>query len=301
MRTQLSILIPTFNTVCVTLVRTLAAQAAGIEGLDYEIIVVDDGSTDAETVVDNDEISTLPHCRYIKNETNIGRSAIRNRLGKEAKNEWFLFIDSGVEVESEKFLNIYLNAKEDSHVIVGGIATSKKNFDNTLNGNLRYRYELASEPQHSASERAKCPYQSFRTSNFMVRKDVFDRIKFDETISTYGYEDVLFGKALHDNGITIEHIDNTVVYTKYDENTAYITKTEEAMHTLSTLYEQLQAYSKIISAYQKLHHLGLDKFVFALFYYRKRAWRNNLCSAKPSLLLFKLYKLGYFIEVQKRP
>lgn len=301
MRTQLSILIPTFNTVCVSLVRTLSAQAERIGGLNYEIIVADDGSTDAGSIAQNEEINTLTRCYYVKSSMNVGRAAIRNKLGELSKREWLLFIDSGVEVESDKFLSAYLNAKEDSQVIVGGVATSKKNVDNKLKGNLRYCYELTSEPRHSASERAKHPYQSFRTCNFMVRKDVFDRIHFDENISTYGYEDVLFGKALHDDDITIAHIDNPVSYTKYEDNATFVAKTEEALRTLSTLSEAVGDYSKIIKTQRKLQRSGLYKPFYTLYTYRKAAWRGNLCSAKPSLFVFKLYKLGYFIEVHTRP
>lgn len=301
MRTQLSILIPTFNTACVPLVQTLAAQAERIESLDWEIIVADDGSTDAVSIAENDAINAIEHCRYVKNETNIGRSGIRNNLANLSKHEWLLFIDSGIEIESENFLSTYLAANEDSQVIMGGVETSKKRVDDSLKGNLRYLYELSSEPQHSAKERTKRPYQSFRTCNFIVRKDVFDSIRFDETISTYGYEDVLFGKSLRDNGINIAHMDNPVRYTKYEDNATFVAKTEESLRTLSTLTEQVGDYSKIIRTYKKLHSCGLSRLFYTLYIYKKRSWRDNLCSAKPSLQVFKLYKLGYFIEVHTRP
>ena len=45
---QLSILIPTYNDDCRELVASLQQQADNISGLEYEILVADDGSTDLE-------------------------------------------------------------------------------------------------------------------------------------------------------------------------------------------------------------------------------------------------------------
>lgn len=301
MRTQLSILIPTFNTPCVPLVQTLVAQAERIEGLDWEIIVADDGSTDAKSIDENDAINAIEHCRYVKNGANVGRSRIRNKLANLSKYDWLLFIDSDMNVEKADFIRAYLDADDAYSVVYGGIKINKAGRDVDLKGNLRYAYEKASEPQHTVNERRKQPYQSFSAANFMVRKDVFDSIKFDESITTYGYEDVLFGKGLRDNGIKIAHIDNPVCYTKYEDNATFVAKTEEALRTLSTFSKQVRDYSKIIRTYEKLRSCGLSKLFYTLYIYKKRSWRDNLCSAKPSLLVFKLYKLGYFIAVQKHP
>ena len=76
---ELSVLIPTYNHVCVPLVKQLA-QLLQISAVSYEIIVADDGSTDVETVAENKTINDLPHCRYIIRQANVGRAAIRNFL-----------------------------------------------------------------------------------------------------------------------------------------------------------------------------------------------------------------------------
>ena len=59
---NLSILIPTFNYVCIDLVRALAAQCEQCPQLDdYEIIVADDGSED-KFIGLNRGINLIPHC-----------------------------------------------------------------------------------------------------------------------------------------------------------------------------------------------------------------------------------------------
>ena len=53
----LSILIPTYNYCCLSLVESLHAQATAQDGLSFEILVADDGSTDAATVSANRAIN----------------------------------------------------------------------------------------------------------------------------------------------------------------------------------------------------------------------------------------------------
>ena len=99
MKQELSILIPTYNTKCAGLVKALHRQAMQIEGLKFEILVADDGSTNQKTTTENNrEISMLPHCSYLIRPTNSGRAAIRNYLAQSASSEWLLFIDCDVEI-----------------------------------------------------------------------------------------------------------------------------------------------------------------------------------------------------------
>lgn len=119
---SLSILIPTYNNVCLELVRDLQAQASILSStndLEYEILVADDGSTDKNTIEKNREINELNNCRYIERKENIGRAAIRNFLAKEAKYLWLLFLDSDLKLDNSDFIRNYMLSK--GNVIVGGL------------------------------------------------------------------------------------------------------------------------------------------------------------------------------------
>ena len=135
---SLSILIPTYNNVCFELVKTLQAQAALLSDFEYEILVADDGSTDLSTITANRKINEIENCRYIEREKNVGRSAIRNFLAKEAKYEWLLYIDSNMNVINKQYLANYQYSKE-CDVIYGGYQV-KRNQEN-LRSNLRYIIE----------------------------------------------------------------------------------------------------------------------------------------------------------------
>ncbi len=62
----------------------------------FEVILVDDGSTD-DTLA---KVSGYP-CRILKNETNQGAAASRNRGAREAKGDIVLLIDSDILIPSD--------------------------------------------------------------------------------------------------------------------------------------------------------------------------------------------------------
>ena len=119
MKTQLSVLIPTYNYVCLPLVRELHKQAMAIEGLQFEIVVAEDGSDEAETIERNAEIMALSHCRHIVNTENVGRAVIRNRLAAQANMPWLLFVDSDMRVVKPNFVERYLQLPNECTVVYG--------------------------------------------------------------------------------------------------------------------------------------------------------------------------------------
>jgi len=294
---ELSILIPTFNQICTPLVESLASQASQTEGLDYEIIVADDGSTLPDSMKANERINTIEHCRYIIRPQNEGRAAIRNILAQTACHEWLLFLDSDVTITHADFLRTYLNTKDGAKVIYGGIAIGGET--GQWNSNLRYRYEKSCEANHVAGHRSQHPYQSFRTTNFLVQRDVMLTCPFDSHIKSYGYEDVLFGKELQRQDIHIIHLDNQATYLDYEGNEEFVNKTEESMRTLSAFANQLEGYSRLLGFSEKIRALHLSAIVRCVFNSMKTLWRRNLCGKTPSLFIFKLYKTGYFISIHR--
>ena len=291
--TALSILIPTYNDLCVTLVEDLRQQAEEA-GIAFEILVGDDGSTNTEVIEKNQKINDWPQCHYLRQAQNIGRAAIRNFLAKEAHYAWLLFIDSDMNIVRADYLSKYLTMEEaeviDGGVIIGGDA-------DTLKGNLRYLYEKTSEQEHTAEKRQQHPYHDFHTANFLIRRDLMLAHPFDERFRHYGYEDVLFGKQLHANGIKITHIDNHLGFSTFEENAQFILKTEEGLRTLHQFHADLRGYSRLLTLVEGIHLpiiLNLIRCWHKLF----GKWeRKNLCGPHPSLRLFKLYKLGYYLNI----
>lgn len=288
---EISVLIPTYNHVCVALVKGLAQQLEAVGG-DYEIIVADDGSTDAATVAENQVINTLPHCRYIVREENVGRAAIRNFLVREAQQPYVLFIDSDMTLISDDYIRRYLDCSCDT-VIDGGVAIGGD--PDTLKGNLRYRYEKAEEARHTAPERQKTPYQHLHTANLLVRRDLMLEHPFDERFRHYGYEDVLLGKTFRQQHIAIAHIDNPLGFCTFETNADFVSKTEEGLRTLGQFRDDLRGYSRLLTLISNIHIPAVLTVIRLWHRLFGRLERRNLCGNRPSITVFKLYRLGYFI------
>lgn len=292
---ELSILIPTRNDICLPQIETLQRMASSIEGLKYEILVSDDASSDEEVIRENEKINALEHSTLLRQQINRGRAANRNFLAQKAQYPWLLFLDCNIKIPNERFLQNYLESDE-AAVINGGVfAETDKSLERS---NLRYMYEKKIEPMHIAEQRRQRPYQSFRTTNFLAHREVMLKHPFDETLTGYGYEDVLFGKALCDHGISIHHIDNPVMITHFESNEGYVAKVEEAMHTLHSLSKNLAGYSPLLSTVARLKKWHLTPLVNLYFNIFLKRIRKKLTGTSPSIKLLNPYKLGYYLSIE---
>lgn len=288
---------PSYNNSCYTFVEALHKQAGSINssGFEYEIIVADDGSTDLSVINQNSRINELDNCRYIIRKENVGRAAIRNFLARQAKGEYLLFLDSDREVCNNDFIKRYIEL-DGAEVACGGLRIGGN--AKILCHNLRYRMEKKYEPRNTASQRQMREYQNFNTSNFLVRRDIMLQIPFDERFRRYGYEDVMWGKQLHDRNIRIRHIDNPIMLDDFETNGDFMRKMETGMHTLHQFKEELHDYSSVIRAEEKLRRLHLNTLYRIIFNATKKAIRRNLTGKNPIGLLLNIYKLGIFINIK---
>ena len=252
-RKGLSILIPTYNNVCAELVRALQHQASAQEGLAFEVLVADDGSSHRATVRANREaICPLEHCRYIERETNVGRARIRNFLAREAQYDWLLFMDSDMVVRDDCYVARYVDVIRKAAletgmppVFYGGYSIGharEANPDMALERNLRYLFECRSPQNADPHLREQHPYGDFHTSNFLVNRSVMLEHPLDERFVHYGYEDVLWGKTLAEHGVTVRHVANPLSFERFESNMLYVEKTEiTAMPTPTTNWWRLHS------------------------------------------------------------
>ena len=286
---QLSILIPTYNHNCLPLVSALQEQASAL-GAAYEIVVADDGSSLADALSANRTIASLPCCRYLERGHNTGRAAIRNFLAREAHYDWLLFIDNDMVVSRADYLRCYAESTCDT-VAYGGYTVDGD--ARRLRRNLRFRYEQAAAPQHTAVQRRLKPYQDFHTCNFLVRRDIMLRIPFDERFRHYGYEDVLFGKQLQEHGVAICHMDNPLSFQHFESNASFLAKMEEGLRTLHEFRNELRGYSRLIRRTESLPATWPLRCFHRLCGPVLRRWLEH----RPALPLFTLYRLTYFASL----
>lgn len=291
---MLSILLPVYNCNCVALVTELQRQCVE-SGTEFEIIVADDGSSVTSYVEHNLRIERLEGVRYITRKQNVGRSAIRNFLISQAQGEWLLFIDGDLTLDNSHFIRRYLQTK--SNVVVGGIRIGGD--PDIWKNNLRYRYEKAYEQKNTLQDRQCHATKHFRTTNFLAHKDIMMEHSFDENFVQYGYEDVLFGKSLAMDHIAITHIDNPITLDFFESNSEFLDKTEQSLRTLYTFRNQLKGYSQLLETAENIKKLHLQKLVNAAYFLVGQRIKKHLQGNNPSIFLFNVYKLMYYIHHEK--
>ena len=291
---MLSILLPVYNCHCRALVTELQRQCVEC-GTEFEIIVADDGSSVTSYVEHNLRIERLEGVRYITRKQNVGRSAIRNFLISQAQGEWLLFIDGDLTLDNPHFIRRYLHTK--SNVVVGGIRIGGD--PDIWKDNLRYRYEKAYEQKNTLQDRQCHATKHFRTTNFLAHKDIMMEHSFDENFVQYGYEDVLLGKSFAMDHIAITHIDNPITLDFFESNSEFLDKTEQSLRTLYTFRNQLKGYSQLLETAEKIKKLHLQKLVNAAYFLVGQRIKKHLQGNNPSIFLFNVYKLMYYIHHEK--
>lgn len=296
---ELSICIPVYNQDVTPLVRTLHQQARQAS-CPYEILLMDDGST--AHVEENQSLASLTGVRYIRLEQNVGRAIIRNKLADEAQYDYLIFMDCDVTPTDDSFLERYIRM-EGHDVVIGGYRygdqpTSDKHI-------LRWKYGKERE-EKSAETRSLRPNDSFSTFNFMIRKDIFKKVRFDESLKGYGHEDTLFGLSLKQQGIVVTHIDNALLHLHYDTSEVFLQKSRNAVANLLSIYQRTESREaltqsvKILRWFNKMERFGISTLLAKCFPLIQSWCEKNLLGKQPSLRIFDVYRLSFLCVCSKR-
>ena len=89
-------------------------------GIDFELIVLDDHSTDTAVLHTNRAINHLEHCRMEESPENNGVARTRNLLASMAHGDTLLFLDADVYPTTPRFVSDYLALAATSDVVCGG-------------------------------------------------------------------------------------------------------------------------------------------------------------------------------------
>lgn len=289
---MLSILIPAYHFDVRSLVGGLSKQLEFFK-IVGEILVVDDCSGNEWKAI-NQEVKNYKFVKYVELKNNLGRSKIRNYLAHKAKHQYLLFLDCDMKIVESDFLKRYCQNLSPDSLLIGGISYQKEKpkVEYVLHWKVGKEREVK-----SVSIRQDAPYQSFLSSNFLIPKSIFNKIKFDESITQYGHEDTLFGLKLKELNIPILHIQNPIEHAGLESNSTFLKKTEKAIENLSNLHKEKKIEpTKLIDTYLKISRLQADGIVFFMLKTFESKMLNNLKSSRPSLRYFDFHKLLLFIK-----
>lgn len=292
---MLSILIPNYDENVKKLVLDLHEQASDLD-TSFEILICDQADSRVH-FEDNDSLNKMAFVRYFKWNERMGRAANRNHLADEAKGDWLFFIDSDAELIERDSLQRFWNAK---HWEAASCGTMYYHPTPPADKNLMLRWRFGREREmKSPIERSRNPYNSFISFAFLIGKDSFNKVRFNEKVTEYGHEDTLFGKQLKSAFIRPMHIDVNILHQGLIPAEAFLEKVRQSNRSLKILAENGLADDTygVYKWYVRLKKLGGVKAMKLYFKKNKAKLEQQLTSANPSLRKLDIYKLGCFCEL----
>jgi len=293
---MLSILIPIYNYNITNLVKALHQQCEKAE-IDFEILCFDDGSEDGFKN-QNKSIESLKHAIYKELPKNLGRSKIRNELGRAAQYKYLLFMDCDSKVVSESYIKNYIEKLDSNSLLYGGRIYQSEPPQKEFY--FHWFYGTHRE-QMSVEERKKNPYQSFMTNNFLIPKVIFLNFLFDENLTQYGHEDTMFGLQLKLAQVPILHIDNPLEHKGLETTVSFLNKTKQGIENLLYLSQKNDLIdTKLLRTFKKIKSLNFTYFVDFAFQLLKKRLLQNFHSSNVNLKFFDFYKLGLLIKADQK-
>lgn len=293
---KLSVCIPVFNFDINELIQDLQNQIK-LDNLDAEIILIDDAS-DEEFSRINGGLETEVR-KFVWLDHNVGRSKIRNLFLKYSQSEYLLFLDCDGKIIRRDFLKTYFDFidKKQSDVVFGGrkVSAIKPSDEYGL------RWKFATERENlPVSQRVKAPYLDFQTNNFVVKKSILQQVPFNEGITQYGYEDLVFSKDLYDHQIKIDHIDNPIFNNDVETNAVFLSKADQSARSLAQLINTDKNFNRVSQIRLTKAYLIMKKtgtiYIYRLIYkLLKSRIEKKLLTGNASLKALDFYKLGQLI------
>lgn len=258
----------------------------------YEILTQDDASKSALNI-ENKKINELENCHFFELAQNVGYRENKNILANKSKFDWLLILDGDCLIHQDDFIKKYLEAIKDHDGVYGGRVHPEE--CPSPNKMLRWKYGKFME-DNPLENRLKKPYESFLFNNTLIRKAIFNQIKFDASFKKYGHDDTLFSFELKRLGAKLHHIDNPVEHHDLDDNAVYYKKTKDAMDNLFYLYDNKiidYQYTKLLRTLKFLEKTKLYFIPKNIYKILEKPIKVNLTGNKPHLFVFNVFRLGY--------
>jgi len=192
----ISVVIPTYNRISILrkCLDSLEKQILNCEIYNFEIVVVDDGSTDGTVGWLTNNFDSYPHLRLF--EQSHGGPALGRNLGVEkSKGDLVVFIDSDLVVD-RFFLQNHINSLLTAWKRLGnrkcftyGSVINTNNFRN---------------PSSEPFKLQDLSWAYFATGNVAIDRKVLEKSGlFDTSFRLYGWEDLELGERLRNMGVKL--------------------------------------------------------------------------------------------------
>ena len=200
-----SVVIPTYNRLPILkkCLDSLENKILIDEFFDYEVVIVDDGSTDGTIKWLEENIQTFPHLRFF--EQSHGGPALGRNLGVEKSNgDLIIFIDSDLVVDKYFLMNhVHSLTKawkkqRNRKCFTYGSVINTSNFNN---------------PKSEPFKLQVLSWAYFATGNVAIDKKVLEKSGlFDTSFHLYGWEDLELGERLRNMGVKLVKCPKAIGY-----------------------------------------------------------------------------------------
>jgi glycosyltransferase involved in cell wall biosynthesis len=201
----ISVVIPTYNRLPILqqCLRALEQQQLAEPISGYEVVLVDDGSTDATVDWVSAQAAALPHLRLIR-QRHGGPAEGRNRGVQEAQGEVIVFIDSDLVVTPDFLLSHARTLQRDWQRHGNRLSFTYGAVINTAN------FDSPTSEPHKLRDLS---WAYFATGNVAIERQLLERAGlFDTAFRLYGWEDLELGERLRRLGTRLVRCPQAVGY-----------------------------------------------------------------------------------------
>ena len=292
---MLSILIPIYNYNVFPLVVALHQQCTNCE-IAFEILCQDDASNSSLNAL-NEKVNELSNCSFVSLKENLAHRVNRNSLASQAQFEYLLFIDGDSIIIHDNFIKRYIGNLQNFDVVYGGRLHPEK--CPSINQKLRWKYGKFIEDK-SAANRNKKHYKTLLFNNTVIKKVLFNQVKFDTISKKYGHDDTQLSYQLSLLKSKVNHIENPVEHGDIDTNLVYLNKTKASLENLIALYEEEKIdieFVKLIQLYHFLKRTRITYIISKIHSIFDKYLLQNLTKKNPNLFLFNWFRVGYLCSI----
>lgn len=226
----------------------------------YEIILVDDGSTDASGEICDEYAGVHPRVKVI-HKANGGLSDARNTGLKNAKGEYVYFLDSDDYIVPDAFQKLVdISTKEQSDFVFFDAASfldENRSYDIPQRYVRKRKYETQKGADVLQDLLQVKDYHSAVPLCF-IRKNLLENAKL-EFVDGILYEDMIFTYKVHMLSSAVSHCYESLYHRRYRDDSIMTTKkNKKYFDSACTVYEDVLSFSRNEN---KIHLLVAKKYI----------------------------------------
>jgi len=283
MKTDISIVVPVYNYATHLRKTLLSLKQQSVN--DFEIIVVDDGSTDNSA-----EVARSLADRVIINKKNSGPAISRNKAIKQAKGEIIAFLDSDCIADKDWIRNI-IDSLEDIRVdaVMGNTKIPKSTFIGNSISELGFPGGANAGFENMWRVDKNGFTDHITSCNFAARKRIFDKFGlFDESFPLAGGEDPELSYRWSRRGVKIKYSPIIIVF--HEPRTSLISFAKWMIYRGRSNY-YFKKKMGMIKGFVKLRIWSSRNII------KKNIFSPKIITVVPLLIIsFIFQEIGYILE-----